>query len=530
MNENVQNLHSGFLDNMKKAAESMNPNVSITENGAVGLKTTGKALLDLNFKLSSMRNMAENAIWHEFLRAYNENPMLSIIWLFFARDARGGCGERRTFRIIFERFCKENPGLAIKLLPLISEYGRWDDLIEVFCGDVPCKVRETAKDIIANQLHEDAVNVYQKKPISLLAKWMCSANTSSKETRRKAEQLRSALGMPPKEYRKVLSSLRKYLNVTEQIISANEWDQVDYESVPSKAGMNYREAFRRHDAERYDEYLTNVKDGSAKMNADVLFPYEIVHAYMDNDSWNEDVKPFDETLELKWANLPNTVTQDNGTLVVVDGSGSMSCNIGSGTLTAHDVARSLGIYFAERLTGPLKNSFITFSANPKIVRFNGVESLNAKLKILIGEDECSNTNIEKTFDLILKTAVDNHLKQEEIPANIIIISDGEFDAMTGDYDYNEGRYFHTDQKLFDAITAKWNSAGYKLPRLVFWNVNSRTGTIPLSENELGVALVSGFSPMIADMVMSGELDPYKVLVDKLMSDRYEPVRRIVMPS
>lgn len=529
MTENVQKLHAGFMERMQKVLDAANPNVSITENGAVGLRTTGKALLDLNFKLSSMRNWDENKIWTEFLKAYNENPMLAIVWLFFARDARGGTGERRTFRIIFVRYCRENTELAIKLLPLISEYGRWDDLIEVFCGDVPCKVREAAKEIIANQIHEDAINVYQNKPVSLLSKWIPSANTSSKVTRRKAEQLRSALEMSPKEYRKVLSSLRSYIKVLEQKMSAREWSEIDYEAVPSKAGMNYREAFLRHDAERYAEYLTKVQDGKAKMNADVLFPYEIVHAYMADD-WNEEVKDFDETLELKWKNLPNTVTQDNGTLVVVDGSGSMSSRIGSGSLTAHDVARSLGIYFAERLTGPFKNSFITFSANPKIVRFNGVESLNAKLKILIEEDECSNTNIEKTFDLILKTAVDNHLKQDEIPANVVIISDMEFDYCRKAYNWETGETYCADEKLFDAIAAKWNAAGYKLPRLVFWNVNSRTGTIPLSENELGVALVSGFSPMIADMVMSGELDPYKVLVDKLMSDRYEPVRRIVMPS
>lgn len=519
-----------FLNRLKQTLDAEKPNVSITENGAVGLKSTGKALLDLNFMLSSMRNWDENKIWSEFLKAYNEDPMLAVVWLFFSRDARGGCGERRTFRVIFERFCKENPTLAIKLLPLIPEYGRWDDLIEVFSGNVPCAVREAAILIISNQLHEDAANVYENKPISLLGKWMCSGNTSSKETRRKAEQLRFALGLTPRQYRHILSSLRRYLKVTEQTISAGEWDKVDYETVPSKAGLNYRDAFFRHDRDRYCEYLSNVKSGDAKMNADVLFPYEIVHAYMDDDCWDDEVKPFDETLELKWKNLPNTVTQDNGTLVVVDGSGSMSCHIGSGSLTAHDVARSLGIYFAERLTGVFKNSFITFSANPKFVRFNGVDSLNAKLKILIEEDECSNTNIQKTFDLILKTAVDNHLKQDEIPANIVIISDMEFDAVKHSYDWDTGISYEVNENLFSSIKSKWNAAGYKLPRLVFWNVNSRTGTIPVSENELGVALVSGFSPMIADMVMSGELDPYKVLVDKLHSDRYNAVWKVVMPS
>lgn len=522
-------MQNNFIENMQNTLKNENPNVSITENGAVGLKTTGKALLDLNFKLSSMRNWDEEKIWTEFLKAYNENPVLAVVWLIFSRDVRQGCGERRTFRVIFPRLAFESPDIAIKLLPLIPEYGRWDDLLDVFCGNVPCKVRDEAFRIIEKQFNSDADNAMQGKPISLLAKWMYSNVTSSKETRQKAEMLRTKLELSPKQYRQALSGLRKHLDVTEQKISANRWADVKYETVPSKAGLLYRDAFSRHDSDRYHEYLKNVKEGSAKMNADVLFPYEIVHAYMEG-SWNDDVKSYDETLELKWKNLPNTVTGDNGTLVVVDGSGSMSCRIGSGSLTAHDVARSLGIYFSERLTGVFKNRIITFSANPKIVGFNGVDSLNAKLKILIDEDECSNTNIERTFDLILKTAVDNHLKQDEIPANLLIITDGEFDSMTRSYDWSEGKRYVADQNLFDAIAAKWNAAGYKLPRLVFWNVNSRTGTIPLSENDLGVALVSGFSPMIADMVMSGELDPYKALVDKLKSERYQPVWSAVMPS
>ena len=164
------------------------------------------------------------------------------------------------------------------------------------------------------------------------------------------------------------------------------------------------------------------------------------------------------------------------------------------------------------------------------MRFNGVESLQSKLKILIAEDECSNTDIERTFDLILKTAADNHMKQDEIPANVVIISDMEFDCCRRSYNWETGETYCADEKLFNAIAAKWAAAGYKLPRLVFWNVNSRTGTIPVSENELGVALVSGFSQNIADMVLSGELDPWKLLVDKLNSERYRPVWSVVMPS
>ena len=530
MNENVQNLHTSFLEKVQKTLDQENPNVSVTENGAIGYKTTGKALLDLNFALSSMRNMDNDEIWTKFLKAFNENPALAIVWLFFARDARGGCGERRTFRVIFERLAYENTKLALNLLPLIPEYGRWDDLIWLYDHEQSIPVRMNIEKLLKQQLDDDYDAYLKGKPITLLAKWMPSLNTSSKDTKRVANNLRLGFGWSPKYYRVRLSSLRKHLGVVERTISAGKWDKIDYESVPSKAGLLYRGAFFRHDQDRYEKYLTNVKEGKANMNADVLFPYEIVHAYMDTDRWDDKTIPYDETLELKWKNLPNSVAEDNGTLVVVDGSGSMSSKVGNTSVTCHDVARSLGIYFAEHLTGAFKNAFITFSANPKLVKFNGVESLKSKIDILADEDECSNTNIERTFDLILKTAVDNHMKQEEIPANILIVSDMEFDATTRSYDWHTGYSSTFDKSLFDEIGERWNAAGYKLPRLVFWNVCSRTGTIPVKENEIGVALVSGFSPMIADMVMSGELDPYKVLVNKLHDPRYENVWKVVMPS
>ena len=428
-------------------------------------------------------------------------------------------GERRTFRIIFPRLAYENPDLAVKLLRLVPEYGRWDDLIDIFCGDAPCKVRDEAFLVIKEQLDSDLDNEKAGKSISLLPKWMPSNVTSSKETVRRAEMLRERLGYTPKQYRKTFARLRQYIDVTEQKMSANNWQDNNYESVPSKAGMLYRNAFNRHDPDRYEQYLSDVRSGNAKMNADVLFPHEIVHAYIDYDRWDNDIREYDETLELKWKNLPDTVADNGGTLVVVDGSGSMGAHIGNTKLSCHDVARSLGIYFAERLTGEFKNSFITFSANPKMVRFNGVDTLRSKLEILVREDDCSNTNIEKTFDLILRTAIENHMKQDDIPRNILIISDMEFDGCT--HGWFSSAVF--DKTVFDEIAERWDIAGYKLPRLVFWNVCSRSETIPVKENELGVALVSGFSPNIAKMVMSGELDPWKLLVDQLNSDRYQPV-------
>ena len=510
-----------FMSELKKCADSMQDNVSVTENGAIGLKTTGKALLDLNFMLSSMRNMPEDEIYDRFLLAYNENPALALVWLFFARDCRGGCGERRTFRAIFKRFACENESVAIRLLPLIPDFGRWDDLIDIAFADVPLSVRDESFQILHKQIQNDIMRCNHDLSISVLAKWIPSSNSSSRESRQRAEVLRNVFGWTPKQYRKNLSGLRKHLDVTERKMSAGEWSEINYESVPSRAAMNYRGAFERHDAERYADYLTNVKDGKAKIHSGALFPYDIVHAYFKDGR----IHGVNATLEEQWKALPNKVPVNGSTLVVVDGSGSMCSYISGTKVSCHDVARSLGVYFAEKLSGPYYNSFITFSANPRFVHFADGLTLNAKLKILENYDECSNTNIEKTFDLILDTAVNNHLKQEELPANVLIVSDMEFDAAT----YRCGWFWQSadegavNRALFDTIAERFAARGYKLPRLVFWNVCSRTGTVPVSTNELGVALVSGFSPNVADMVMSGDIDPYKCLVDKLMSDRYKPV-------
>ena len=500
------------------------PNISITENGAIGYKTTGKNLVDLNFALSSMRNMSELDIWRQFILAYNENPTLALLWLFFARDVREGCGERRTFRVIFERFSYENPEVAIRLIPLIPFYGRWDDVIDIHFSSAPCKVRDAALDMITKQIQSDILCFNTNQPISLLCKWMPSLYTSSKETRRRAEVLRSALGWAPKQYRRNLAGLRKRINVVEQDMSANKWDEIDYKSVPSRASMNYRDAFVRHDGDRYFQYLEDVKSGKSKINSGVLFPYDIVHAY----PWNS----VDYTLEEQWKALPNKVPDNQSTLVVVDGSGSMGSTVGNTNVTCHDVARSLAIYFAEKIKGPFNNTFITFSANPRMIHFDDDLTLCAKLDILRHYDECSNTDIERTFDLLLDAAVRHHMKQEDLPANILILSDMEFDMAT----WRGGWYWGVedpkktgpvDQALFDEIRYRWEKAGYKLPRLVFWNICSRTGTIPLTTNSLGVALVSGFSPNIADMVMSAELDPYKCLLSKLYSSRYLPVAKAI---
>lgn len=501
----------GFMDSVEKELLNGDANRSRTENGALGYRTTGKNLLDLNFQTSSLRKKQPDEIVSKYVDAFLDNKLYALKWLFYLRDAREGLGERRSFRIIMNYLAKTEPDIAKALVALIPEYGRYDDLMCMFGTE--CEVFVLAA--IKEQLNKDLEAMRANKPISLLGKWLPSCNASSKETVERGLLISKYLGLNEKDYRKMLSELREYLKVVERQMSAKEWDKINYEAVPSRANLNYNGAFLRNDEERRRAYLESLKKGEAKINASVLFPHDIVHKYGNYYSINKK----DDTLEALWKALPDLVEENPSTMVIRDGSGSMCCTVDpNSSVTAMDVSTALAIYFAERSSGEFKDKYITFGNRPKVVDLTGMNSLRDKLIRSYKEADCSNTNIEATFNLILNVAIKGKMKQEDMPQNILIVSDMEFDWATS------GR---TDQTLFDTIAERFAEHGYKMPRLVFWNVNSRTGTIPVKENELGVALVSGFSVNVVKMVLSGELDPYKCLTEQLDSERYAPVEAAV---
>lgn len=506
-----------FMEEIKKTLNE-DYNYSRTENGALGYRTSGKDLLDLNFAVASLRSASEATIIEKFKRAFCEDKVLAMKWLFFARDAREGLGERRLFRVVIADLVKSNPEMVVPVIELIAEYGRWDDLWCLLDNSVSADV---VYKLVDKQLESDVHNMMAGKPISLLAKWMPSVNASSAKTKKYAKKLYKALGVTERDYRKAMSALRKHLDVVEVKMSAKNWSEIKYEAVPSRANLIYNGAFLRNDEERRREYLGKLEKGETKINASTLYPHDIVHKYTNGSRYP---KPMDVTLENLWKALPDNVNGCGNTIVVADGSGSMGCRVGNTNVTALSVANALAIYFAERSSGEFKDKYITFSERPQLVDFSHCSSLHQKIQTAASHSEVANTNIEAVFDLILITAIKNNMTQEEIPQNILIVSDMEFDSCAicgesrGWYTYNR-----PDQRLFAVIAKKYEDAGYKLPRLIFWNVNSRTGTIPVKENELGVALVSGFSTNICKMVMSGKTDPYECLLETLNSERYAPI-------
>lgn len=512
----------GFMNNMKETLNNGISNISYTENGAVGFSSTGKNILDLNFAVASLRTKPESEIEMRYEKAYADDVLLALKWLFFARDVRGGLGEKRTPRTIFRYLAQTQPKIAKAIIPLIPEYGRWDDMFAFFGTEL----QNDAVVEIVKQFNSDLLKRKNNKPISLLAKWMPSENASSKTTKKRARIIREVMGYSSREYRKTLSDLRGYLKVVEKKMSSGEWKEINYEAVPSKANVLYRNAFLKHDEDRRRSYLESLAKGEAKINSSVNFPHDIVHAYSKGyRGWGIPTIKIDEALEALWKALPDMVGENENTLVVRDGSGSMTTTIDSNArTTALDVSTALAVYFAERAGGEFKNKFITFSSRPKFIDLSKCKTLADKLRKCYAEDDCSNTNIEATFDLILDTAITHHLTQEDLPKNILIVSDMEFDGATS-FGWNADK--RRMKTLFETIEDKFKQHGYMMPRLVFWNVNSRTETIPVKENTLGVALVSGFSVNICKMVLSGELDPYKCLVSQLEVERYMPVEAAV---
>ncbi len=504
---------------------SAHSNHSVTENGASGYRITGHPLLDLNFKVSSLRSREEEFIVKAFIPAFYEDRIHAVKWLFYLRDIREGLGERRSFRICLKYLAHSQQSIAKAVMNLIPEYGRYDDLLVYL--DTPLQAQTC--EFIQKQLRQDVKDMEASKPISLLAKWLPSNNTSSKESRRLAKILAKYMKLQPGEYRKLLSKLRSYLQVVEKQISANDWENVDYALVPAKAQFRYDDAFARHDSERRAAYLEAVYFGEGNLNGKGMMPYEIVHRMMKKNRKGYGIAD-DFLSELMWRKIVNEGFQNDwgleSCIVVADGSGSMTANVsGSTSVTALEVCNSLAIYFAEQLNGVFHNKAITFSANPVFIDLESGNGLKEKLEIMYSHCEVANTNIQAVFDMLLAMAVSNQVPDEELPKQVLIISDMEFDeAQRPCWYYSQTSYKKFDQRLFEEIAAQYRLAGYTMPKLIFWNVCGRTDTIPMVDENSDICLLSGFSQNAMKMAAQTESkDPYQCLLQVLDGPRYQAV-------
>lgn len=504
-------MSNTFMNGLKMAS-----NYTRTENHAITHRTTKSALLDLFAMGAAYRTRSEEDCILLFRNAFAENPTYALKCLFYIADVRGGQGERRFFRVCINDLAKTHPEVVRRNLELIPIYRRWDDLYALM--DTP--LENAVFLFMKKQL---ALDVQSKTP-SLLGKWLKSENASSKETKALAIRTRKAFGMTAKQYRKTLSYLRERINVLERLMSAGKWDEIEFDKIPSRAGLIYKNAFARHDVERakseknVQTYADFAKDEKKSVNAEVLNPVDIANKAFHMGYRDETGRAM---LDKYWTNLKDYYQdREENAIAICDVSGSM-CG------EPLNAAVSMSAYIAERGKGPFKDYFMTFSSNPQLVKFEGVDIYD-KFNRAIHADWGMNTNIEAAMDLLLKIAVENNVPVEDVPARLYIFTDMEFDqsvtsgpVITSEYSrYGNRNALVRDNKdtLFEMLEKRWRAHGYEMPKIIFWNLNARNNNIPALGGRY--SYVSGFSISMVETILSGK-DGYDLMMEKLNTSRYE---------
>ena len=464
-----------------------------TENGMKARKSSANAVVDLFYNIGASRG---KDITPAFVAAFVQDRDLALRVAAWARDIRGGAGERESFRSILRHLEKTDVEAAKALLAKVPELGRWDDIF-VFQTDV---MKSAAYNMLGDALR--AKN-------GLAAKW-------TPRQGKIAAEIRQFFGMSPKFYRKSLVEMTK---VVETQMCAKDWDNINFSHVPSVAASRYKKAFNRN-TEKYKEYVAELMKPEAersvdiKVNAGAVYPYDVLKGRINSYG----VK-FDKTelnlIESQWAALPDYMGTARDILPLVDVSGSMTCLAGGraskSNLTCLDVSVSLGLYLADKNIGKFKDTFLTFSDKPELMHLKG--NINQKIDQMVKSDWGMSTNLHAALDKILSVAVKGNVPEHEMPAMLLILSDMQFNACV-----------RHDDSAIEMIARKYQDAGYEMPKVVFWNLNAAYGNTPVAFDKSGTALVSGFSPAIVKPLLSGDLDgftPEAVMMKTIMDDRYK---------
>ena len=471
--------------------EAIQTQDTLTENGMTTNSTTLNECVNLFFQVGALRGQDKQRLISKFSKAFTEDSLTAMKILFWARDVRGGAGERQIFRDIITWLAETHPTTLKKNVHLISEYGRWDDFLTLVTSKTCWEV--ALECVRLGLLNEDG----------LCAKWMPRKGV-------KANIIRKYLGVTPKQYRKLLVRLT---NVVETPMCSKDWSSIDYSKLPSLASSRYQRAFLKNDTKRYEEFKLALENGETTVNAGALYPYDVVKSLQFNG---------DNTVsQAQWESLPNYMEDSTDRILpIVDVSGSMGCSAGNNpNLTCMDVAVSLGLYISERNEGVFKDTFLTFSSNPSLQVLNG--PLVDRLSQLKSADWAMSTDLQQAFKLILNQAVKHDVPLEEMPTKLLILSDMEFDEATSSHWDPVSDWNPTAQQM---IKGMYEKAGYEMPDIVYWNIQSRNDNCPTRFDETGTALVSGFSPSIMRSILSCKnITPYEVMMETIDSPRYEAI-------
>lgn len=479
-----------------------------TENGAKARNTSSNALVDLFASIGSLRHRDENEVLRLFADAYQEDKLIATKILFYARDIRGGLGERKVFRDILVYLAETHPEAILPNMDLIGVYGRYDDMYAL----VGTPVEDAMWKAMKTQWNEDVKNMENGKVVSLLAKWIKTPDATSKNTRELGIKTALAIGPSVYKFKRTLRALRKYLGVIESKMSAGKWDEIKYSAVPSRAMLIYKNAFMRHDESRYSEFINKAARGEEKINASTLYPYDLIEKYLDTISGRSYYSfPFkrlkyDASIEAQWKALPDFVGTEANAMVIADVSGSMAgrpiCS-----------AVGLAVYFAQRNKGAYHNMWMSFSEDSAIQILKG-DTLAQNLASMDTNHWDNNTNLELAFRTILDIALEHNVSNDEMVKSLIVISDMEIDGAT----YSFGWSFYDD------MAKEYAKAGYEIPNVVFWNVNSRHDIFHADANRKGVQLCSGQAASTFKTLMgSVGMTPTEMMLKTINDERYSAI-------
>lgn len=497
---------STFTESFKQEA-----NLKNTENGAVAYKSTNSDVLDFFATVGALRQRSDADIIAKFDNAYAEDKLLATRVLFYGRDIRGGCGERRVFRVILKHCAEKHPEAILNNLDLIGVFGRYDDMYALV--GTPCEQQMWAA--MKKQWDEDVANYEKGNVVSLLAKWIKTPDSKSAETKRLGIlTCKNISDGNVYTFKRMLRKLRKHIDIVETYMCQNEWEKIKYSAVPSRAMTLYRRAFEKHDSEGFYSYLEKVAKGEEKINAGTLYPYDLVRPYIQTNMREEDT-----VIEEQWKALPNYVVDVEGKpkecniLVMADVSGSMFTS----DLMPISSSVGLGIYFAQRNKGAFHNLMMSFSSSPDYITIKDNSSLLRCVKDTADGNWGYSTNFMLAMRKILQTCVDNHVAPEDVPEALVCISDMEFDSASRYHD-------DAEKPIMSIIDEEFAAAGYKRPHIVFWNVNARNDTFHVTEKMGSAILVSGHSAAAFKTVINSlGMTPYEAMLMTINNERYSAV-------
>lgn len=514
------------------------------ENGAVELESTSNANIDLFFKLvRDLPTHTLESLMGRVLTCGNKEDIIDLFVLAFqTRHCRGGKGEKKLFYNMILNLYDKYPEVICDLIEHVPFYGYYKDyllLCELIVDNPKYDLLfDRIISVYAEQLKTDPYSVkFAPRYNKHFAK-----NNNNRIFRTLVNKLFPKTHNSFEKYRKMVSEGNKKINTTEILMCDKRYSEIDFSHVSSVCLNKFRKAFLNESIKepllhndiatgnRYPDDDDRVlcrqhlleKTQSKDIHGKQVMPHILVEQIINRLlTWSEE-KLFNIQWEKIKEDVLNQINSNNnsnkkmnlGKLVPLsDVSDSMNG-------IPMQVSIALGLLISEINHEAFRNRVLTFNTVPKWHNLSSCKTFCEKVISLKSSPWGGSTNFMKAIENILEVAVLNKLSNDEIP-DLIVFSDMQF---------NEA-----DSKFlthYEIIKKKFNNAGYTtIPKIIFWNLRGNTNGFPVDSKCENVQLLSGFSPSLFKLILTGEqgvtCTPEQVFKNAVNDEAYNKIREIV---